>query len=78
VNERWNIRKLIVTDPRYQGSYNYSETVQEGLAAHEMRDVRPHVDGVDFYVNPTDRFSSLASRLFPEKDLQGKPLADQV
>ena len=78
VNERWNIRKTVVTDPVYQGSYNYSETAQVGLAAHDQRDVRPHVAGSDFYVNPKDLFSPLASRCFPEKDLQGKPLADQT
>lgn len=76
--QKVSVRKNIVRDPAYQGSYNYSETVQVGLAAHEMRDVRPHVAGSFFYVNPTDPFSALASRRFPEKDLQGKLLADQT
>jgi len=78
VNERWNIRRSVIADPAYQGSYNYSETAQVGLAAHELRDVRPHVAGRQFYVNPKDPFSPLAMRRFPEKDLQGNPLADQV
>jgi len=78
VNARWNIRRSVIADPAYQGSYNYSETAQVGLAAHELRDVRPHVAGRQFYVNPKDPFSPLAMRRFPEKDLQGNPLADQV
>lgn len=78
VGERWDVRKLIVTDPRYQGSYNYAETVRVGLAAHELRDVKPHVEGVDFYVNPADRFCPPASRRFLANDPQGKPLATQV
>jgi hypothetical protein len=78
VNKPGDIRGFIVTDPRYQGSYNYSETVQVGLAAHELRDVKPHRDGRDFYINPDNRFSLLGTRLFPEKDPEGKLLADQV
>lgn len=77
VNERWNISKIIVTDPAYQGSYNYSETAQVGLAAHEQRDVKPHVSGRNFYVNPKDPFSSLKLRSFPSLDMDDKPLADQ-
>jgi hypothetical protein len=78
VDKPGDIRGFIITDPRHQGSYNYSETVQVGLAAHELRDVKPHRDDTDFYLNPDDRFSALESRLFPEKDPEGKTLADQV
>lgn len=78
VNETLNIRKTVVTDPAYQGSYNYSETSQEGLDAHEKRDVKPHVAGRNFYVNPKDPYSPLELRTFPPLDMEGKPLADQV
>ena len=66
----------------HQGSYNYSETVIVGRAAHEKRDVQPHKKypyrGI--YVNPQDRFSSLALRRFPEYgDVNERnPLAKQV
>jgi hypothetical protein len=72
-----DVRKITVSDPAFQGSYNYSETAQVGLAAHELRDVQPHVHGRDFYVNPRDPFSPLATRFFPELDLQGNLLATQ-
>ncbi len=78
VKQKVNVRKIIVGDTAYQGSYNYSETVQVGLGAHKMRDVKTHVRGRSFYVNPSNVFCPLASRRFPEKDMQGKPLADQV
>lgn len=76
--QQWDIGKIIVTEPRYQGSYNYSETVRLGFAAHEMRDMKTHVDRAGFYVNPTDRFSPLAMRRFPPCDPQGKKLATQI
>ena len=75
--QKVNIRKLVVCHPIYQGSYNYSETAQMGLAAHELRDVKPHVASRFFYVNPVDPFAPLHSRRFPEKDQQGNLLADQ-
>ncbi len=83
VNESVNVQelKLVETDPHYQGSYNYSETVETGLAAHEMRDVEPHKKmggNYSLYMDPSDRYSLLASRYFPALDPQGKPLADQV
>lgn len=82
VNRLEHVAHLIVTDPWHQGSYNYSETVDVGLAAHETRDVKPHAkypySGV--YVNPPNRFLPLASRRFPEKgaDNERNPLAKQV
>lgn len=76
--ERWHIRKIIVVEPRYQGSYNYAETAHLGLAAHELRDVTTHKDRAGFYVNPPDRFSPLATRRFPANDPQGQRLATQI
>lgn len=78
VNETWNIRKIIVTHPAYQGSYNYSETTQMGFAAHQLRDIDTHREGSGFYVNPKDLHSPLRTRRFPEKDNQGNLLADQI
>lgn len=78
VKQKVDIRAIIVTDSVNQGSYNYSETTQVGLAAHETRDVKPHVGGWDFYVNPADPYSALNTRTFPANDLHGKPLAGQI
>lgn len=60
---------LVVTDYVNQGSYNYSETVKAGYSAHVMRDVDPHnkYPYPNVYINPADRFSSLSTRVFPEK-----------
>lgn len=65
-----------ITDPIYQATYNYSETVVKGFRAHELRDVIPHSPAVDFYVNPPS-FPPMRARLFPEADPSGKPLAEQ-
>lgn len=77
VKQKIDIRSIIVKDPVYQGSYNYAETSQVGLAAHERLDVKPHSGGWDFYVNPSDPFSALKDRTFPREDVWGKPLAGQ-
>ena len=77
VNKYADIRGLIETDAAYQGSYNYSETTRVGLAEHEKRDVKPHMPGRFFYVNPPDQFTPLELRRFPELDMDQKPLADQ-
>ncbi len=77
VNQQFSTREMVETKPIYQGSYNFSETVQVGLAAHELRDIKPHSDAHDFYLNPVDRFSPLSMRRFPAKDPKGKLLADQ-
>jgi len=80
---KWeNVAHLIVTDSWHQGSYNYSETVDVGLAAHQKRDVAPHgkyaYPGV--YVNPPNRFVPLVARRFPAKgaDNERSLLAEQV
>lgn len=78
VNETWNIRKIIVTHPAYQSSYNYSETTQKGFAAHQLHDIDNHCEGAGFYVNPKDLHSPLRTRRFPEKDNQVNLLADQI
>ncbi len=71
---RWSIEEVgvevdvfsrIETDLLYQGSYNYSETVDVGLPAHEKRDVWPHEKNPRSYINPPDRFKPLATRFFP-------------
>ena len=76
-NETINIRSAIVQDPAYQGSYNYSETAHVGKAAHDQRDVKPHVSGRSFYTNPSNPFSQLRSRTFPIHDGQGQVLSTQ-
>ena len=78
VNEVVDISNILLTDPAYQGSYNYSETMVVGLADHQLRDVRPHVPGRRFYVNPDHPLSELTARTFPPNDLDGNPLADQT
>jgi hypothetical protein len=77
VGENVDLRNMILTDPAFQGSYNYSETAQMGLAAHNLRDVQPHVTGRMFYVNPKNMHSPLESRFFPEVDMQLELLAPQ-
>jgi hypothetical protein len=73
------VANRIVTDLRHQGSYNYAETVRVGLAAHRLRDVQPHEKHPSAYVNPPNRFTPLALRLFPEKGdaSESDPLAKQ-
>lgn len=81
VGKKTWIRDLVVTRGDHQGSYNYSETIKQGLVAHDRRDVKPHLNQAGFYVDPEDRFSSLALRHFPEKDPldpRGRPLAQQM
>jgi hypothetical protein len=77
VNKPIIVKDAIETDPLLQGSYNYAETATQGLAEHEKRDVRPHVHSSFFYVNPTDPFSALAARAFPDVDRERKPLLGQ-
>ncbi len=71
----------VVTHLINQGSYNFSETIYMGRAAHELRDVKPHVASADFYLNPLDPLSNLGLRKFPANDRPdkaGKPLATQA
>lgn len=78
VNEEVKVADRMVKDPVKQGSYNYAETVDQGLAAHNRYDVDTDLMTPTFFVDPPDRFSQLLFRRFPENDGQGKPLADQV
>lgn len=75
--KRVSVGSQINTDVIHQGSYNYSETAHMGLAAHELRDVKTHVAKADFYLNPSDRFSKLSNRYFPDNDSAGRPLSSQ-
>ncbi len=79
VNESITVSGRIEENPKYQGSYNYSETAIKGLAAHNWRDVdpHPHTGEKEYYEDPP-RTSSLAVRRFPVTDKQGAPLAYQV
>jgi hypothetical protein len=77
VNQRTAVMSITETDSELQGSYNYSETTRVGLAAHDLRDVKPHVTGHFFYVNPPNQYAPLERRTFLPLDLQQKPLADQ-
>lgn len=75
------VAHLVITDYWNQGSYNYSETVKAGYSAHKLRDVEPHekYPFPNVYVNPDDRFSSIAARVFPEKAAgEPTPLAQQI
>jgi hypothetical protein len=72
-----NIRSRVVTDERYAGSYNYSETITVGYSKHELRDVDSHRDWPGFYLNP-GRDEPLEDRMFPERDGRGAIVADQV
>lgn len=74
---KWkNIQKDVVINAIFRGTYNYSETVVMGFAAHDLRDIQPHKAAADFYLNPVPG-SKLEDRKFPEKDPKGKPLATQ-
>jgi hypothetical protein len=77
VHEVVNVRDRIVDNPLLQGSYNYSETIEMGLAAHELRDVKPHTGEQMLYSNPISLFSTLRERRFRVIDNWGHTLADQ-
>jgi hypothetical protein len=79
INEEVDVSGRIVSDPVQEGSYNYAETVDQGLAAHQRLDVDTDLMLPTFFVDPPDRFSQLLFRRFPErKDGESTPLADQV
>jgi hypothetical protein len=74
VNRPEPVAGLIVETYRHQGSYNYSETVEVGLSAHEIHDVEPHKKYPTYYLNPLNRFSALRSRQFPARNAEGKQI----
>lgn len=82
VNAVSPVARLIVDIPKFQGSYNYAETVSRGFADHEKLDIEPHTDYKKWdYDNPSDRHSKLESRRFQKyaKGEEGKiPLAEQI
>lgn len=81
VNKFINVGYLIVTDYWLQGSYNFSETIDAGFSSHNMRDILPHekYPYPNVYINPSDRFSPLSARVFPEKMIgEGNLLAKQI
>jgi hypothetical protein len=65
--------KNFVTDYKYEGSYNFSETIKNGFSAHDYRDIKSHRTHHGFYVNPPFNAlqQPLISRFFPEKDSFG-------
>lgn len=71
------VSSRIVTDEKYTGSYNFSETITSGLPAHELRDVQPHSFEAGFYLYPPEG-TTLRQRRFPERDRRGAIIADQV
>jgi hypothetical protein len=66
VNKPEGVTNRIVTEPWYQGSYNYSETVEVGFAAHQRHDVKPDNLNPTALVNPPNRHMPLALRRFPK------------
>lgn len=82
VNVPMPVARPIVKIERYQGSYNYAETVDLGNEDHDRLDVQPHTNKeyakYGGYENPEDRFSKLKFRRFPERDRKGNLLAEQV
>jgi hypothetical protein len=80
VNEVVNVANRIVKDSVSQGSYNYAETVEKGLPAHDRLDVDTYPMQPGYYVEPPNlfQFAELYMRRFPENDPQGQPLAAQT
>jgi hypothetical protein len=73
------LERLIEQHAIYRGSYNYADAMVVGFAAHDIRDVKPHVASATFYVNPNPHLT-LGQRVFPAKDPRNpndKPLAEQ-
>jgi hypothetical protein len=77
VNEFVKVAHRIVKHPVKQGSYNYAETVVEGLAAHNRFDVDTDPMRAKFFEDPPDQFEPLFNRRFRPNDSDGLPLADQ-
>ena len=66
VNKEERVIDRIVTEPWYQGSYNYAETAQVGLPAHRKFDVEPDDLHPGAAFNPPNRHRLLALRKFPK------------
>lgn len=80
VYEEVNLADRFVKDSVRQGSYNYAETIEKGLAAHDRLDVNTDPMRPGYFVEPPDlfQFSELYTRRFPPNDPQGRPLANQT
>ena len=64
------VRGLIETHSKYKGSYNYSDTIKDGFAAHDLRDIKPDKisKDINFFVSVPNYFgSSLSSRIFKKE-----------
>jgi hypothetical protein len=64
-NQQVLVKQRVVTQMKYQGSYNFSETAVVGLDDHKKRDVEPHKKDRN-YIDPPDRFAPLKDRIFNE------------
>ena len=80
VGEEVKVEKRLVKDSVAQGSYNYAETIEKGLPAHQRLDVNTDPMTPGYYVEPLNlfQFAELYMRRFPEYDREGKPLAAQT
>src|SRR5436305_1334857 len=47
-----DIHARVVVTEEYIGPYNYSETIDVGFAAHDLRDIQPHRTTKGFYLDP--------------------------
>lgn len=74
VGEEIKVEHLIDFSSVYAGTFNYSETIVAGLAAHDHRDIQPHMAKSDFYIHPPRRLTLAdhKSIKFPERDLCGQ------
>lgn len=69
VNQTVPVQGRLITTMDHQGSYNFAETAVKGLDAHEKFDVHTHKKD-KVYIDPSDRFTSLSSRIFTESLLR--------
>ena len=76
-----DVSKRYVTDSVAQGSYNYAETMEKGLPAHERLDVNTDPMQEHYYIEPDDLFEfkmvELQDRRFLPRDPQGNLLVEQ-
>ena len=83
VNRSEPVKHLNVGNYEHKGSYNYSEAVDAGYAAHVKRDVQPHTRSErwwkgEVYLEPANPFSALSVRLFPVVDQKRRRIAEQL
>lgn len=56
----------IETNPKFLGTYNYSEATTSGNSAHHQRDVKPHEKQGKYLSHGKNLSSPLSSRIFPK------------